>query len=971
MMFSYLSKLQVLICCTALVLVAGCNRSKPGDKTHLNNAEKHFAASDYGSAEVEYKNALRATPGELIALRRLGAIWEARGGPFQAGGYYQRATKWAPRDVATRLGLARSLLALGNLAGARSEALEALKIEPSNGDGLVVLARSATGEAQINDASSRLTVSGADDKASSHLARAILAMNRQDPDAAGWAIERALALDNNSAEIIFLKAKWHLVRNEHAEAEECMKAAVRLAPARSPERVAYASYLLSRSRREEAVALLEKTTAEASDFLTPWRMLAKLAMNDNEPMKAANLLEKVFARDATDFEGTILRVILLLSENGGDHAAKAIVLLDKLKNSHPPSALVEFYLARARLLAGEIDLASAALDRALKIQPEMRDALYLQGTLKLSQGRFDEVASSMEALLRRQPGDAEATLMLAEAYRKGGKPAAAAAVLAAMGDEPDPNVRWLLEKGLVFKELGKTEDARIAFEKAQALEPSNLQAAAELVRLDLLSNNNDSALRRANQQRDLHPKAAGPYYLRASVWMRQAKWHEAEEDVQAALRLEPAMVAAYDLMVRIYAATGKMGQAREQLERMRQIDPGNIAVLMTLGGIHQNGGRKSEARKCYEEILKREREFVPALNNLASLLSEVPGEDLANASRLAELARFLKPDEAAIADTLGWILFKQGDFKRAHSLLGEAADKIPDDPRVNFHYGMACRAMDDANGARKALSEAIAAPADFPGKSEARGHLARLDAMIEPGEAGIRVLEAQIQRDPSDVITRMQLGGRLEADGRPAKAAEAYAGAMAVNPELHLAVSRLAHLYAGPLNSGAKAHEYAQKARELSPGDVRAGAILAVLAFRAGEHERAYVLFQECLANIQDDTALTMQGAWAAYSVGRVGEASNLMETLITRSNIPGELASAKRFLDLVKPGCTAAMIADALALDGDYVPALMARAALAASHNQTTAALHDFERVLQIFPKFTPARDGIEHIEPAQIPDS
>lgn len=954
-----------------MLLVAGCHRGKPGDKTHLDSAEKHFASGDYGSAEVEYKNALRAAPGELLALRRLGAIWEARGGFYQAGGYFQRARKLAPRDIAARLGLARSFLALGNPSGARSEALEALKIEPANGEALVLLARSASGEAEVNDAQSRLAVPGAETQAAVQVARAVLAMNRQDPDEAGLALERAMAVDDKSPEIHLLKAKWHLARQQDAEAEECMKTAVRLAPARSPERAAYASFLLSRSRREEAVTLLEQTTEEAPDFLTAWRMLAKLAIQDKDPAKAEQLLEKVFARDAADFEGVMLRVMLLLADNRGDGTAKAIDLLGKLKESHPANALVEFHLARARLLAGETEPASAALERALRLQPDLREALCLQGRMRLEQGRFDEVATSMETLLRDHPGDGEASLLLAEAYRKGGKVAEAEAALAGIADPSDSELRWLLEKGLVYQELGKTGEARTAFEKVQELEPSNLQAAAELVKMDLLDKNYASAMKRAERQQELHPQAAGPHYMKAMVFMRQTQWTAAEENLKAALRLEPGMVAAYDLLVRIYAATGRMAEAQEQLARVRQIDPGNLAVLMTLGGIHRNAGRNAEARECYEEILKRDREYVPALNNLAAMLAESPGEDLVKARRLAELARSLKRDEPAIADTLGWILFKQGDFKRAHAMLGEAATQLPADPWVKFHLGLACRAMNDAPGARKALRDAITTRPDFPGSSEATKHLARLEETIPPGAAGVRVLEQQILRDPADVIACMRLGALQEAAGQHAKAAAAYAAALAVNPELQLAVSRLAHLHAGPLNDAKKAYEYARKARELDPGDVPVGAILAILAFRAGEHERAYGLFQESLAKIKDDSALMTQGAWAAYSVGRIDEARNLMETVIAQSKNPDELASGKRFLEFQKEDCSAAMIAEALAADPEYVPALMARGAQAAGKNQTDAALQDYQQVLKIFPKFAPASAAIGRIQPKDLPDS
>ncbi len=950
----------------AVLLMAGCSRGKSGGEAHLRNAEKYFSANDYESAEVEYKNALREAPVRLIALRRLGTIWEARGSAYQAGIYFRQAKKIAPRDVEARLGLARTWLTLRNPAAARAEALEILAMDPSNGDALVVLAKSSFSEPEMNDTVARLERQGKDDHASVHLARAILAMKRQDLDSAGSAIERALSLAGDWPEVILMKGQWHLAKREESAAEDCLQKAAQLAPARSPERIAYASYLLNRGRRAESISLLETTNAEAPDFLTPWRMLAKLAMSEKNPEKAGKLLEKVLARDARDFEGGILKAMLLLSEKENDAAANALAQLEMLRKAYPASAMVEFLRARAHLMNGNGESASEAIDRALIIQPDMREARVLQGRLRLSQGRFDELADSMESFFRRHPCDLETTLLLAEAERRRGKPAAAAAALAKITDPPDSDVRWHLERGLVFKNLGRAADARSALEEVQKLEPANLMAAAELVSLDLLAKDDDSAMRRAENQRNLHPESALPHFLRANVLTSQSRFDEAEDALQMALRLEPAMLAAYELLVRIHSVTGKSQEAVGQLEQLRKLDPENIPVMMTLGAIYQGTGRQADARECYEKVLKKDPGFVPALNNLAVILGDSSAEDLERARQLALSARSSKPDDGSIADTLGWILFKQGDFKRTQGLLAEASAKLPDNPLVKFHYAMACRAMADEAAARDAFRQAIAVQADFPGRSEAIEHLARIEATIDPGEAGIRALEEQVARDPSDVIARLRLGALFEAQGRHREAADAYAGALKVNGELHRAVSRLAHLYAGPLNDSDKAYEYARKCKDLDPGDARATAIMGALAYRAREYERANSMFQSSLATIKDDTGLMIQAAWAAYGVGRVDDARKLMETVIARSNVTNELTDAEHFMAFQSGNCPADAITDALASDPEYVPALMARAARAEKEDDTSA-VEDYQKVLEVFPKFAPARIAIQRIRSAQ----
>ena len=50
----------------------------------------------------------------------------------------------------------------------------------------------------------------------------------------------------------------------------------------------------------------------------------------------------------------------------------------------------------------------------------------------------------------------------------------------------------------------------------------------------------------------------------------------------------------------------------------------------------------------------------------------------------------------------------------------ESATKLPDNPQVQYHLGMAYRQVGEKDNARKALQLAVASPEVFPGKDEAR-----------------------------------------------------------------------------------------------------------------------------------------------------------------------------------------------------------------------------------------------------------
>jgi Flp pilus assembly protein TadD len=79
-----------------------------------------------------------------------------------------------------------------------------------------------------------------------------------------------------------------------------------------------------------------------------------------------------------------------------------------------------------------------------------------------------------------------------------------------------------------------------------------------------------------------------------------------------------------------------------------------------------------------------------------------------------------------VSDTLGWILYQRGVYERAWTLLRDSATKLPDNPEVQYHAGMAARQLGQSETARTYLQRAVAFAGDFPAKRDARKALGEL-----------------------------------------------------------------------------------------------------------------------------------------------------------------------------------------------------------------------------------------------------
>ena len=61
--------------------------------------------------------------------------------------------------------------------------------------------------------------------------------------------------------------------------------------------------------------------------------------------------------------------------------------------------------------------------------------------------------------------------------------------------------------------------------------------------------------------------------------------------------------------------------------------------------------------------------------------------NLARAREMIERAVALRPNDGEIVDSLGWVLFRQGDVRGATKYLERAVEMLPEDPTINGHLG--------------------------------------------------------------------------------------------------------------------------------------------------------------------------------------------------------------------------------------------------------------------------------------------
>ena len=952
---------RTLIAVAVLAIAAGCTQQAKRERL-FKRAENYFNSGEYNKAKIEYLTYIRSDPQNATAFQRLGTIWFEQGAPIRAAPFFMKARELAPKNMENRVQLCRVYLSLSDAAAARKELTSILKESPDNTEALALLAETDRTKEDIAHTEQMLQKVRDHDKASYYMAVANVAFHKGDVHGAEAALHHAARLDPKSPTAYLALATLHFQAKNKADGLEDLKRAADLPPVRSIAKVRLAEFKTLNGSMDEAKQLLKEITNKASDFFPAWLLQAKIALMEKHYDEAISFLEHVLSQDPQNIDGKMLQSQVLLAK--GD-TQKATETLEQLSKAYAGVPGIKYQLALLYLRQNNFAQAADVLRQAVAINPENVDTLMLLAQVNLRNNNLEEVVSAMTDVLKKHPDLRSARLLLADAYQLLKRYDEAVAVLQdQLAKTPDDSQASFF-LGLILRQQGKNDEARRIFEKTHELAPDNPASIEQLVQLDLANSDVTGAMARVQELLGKTPDSAAGHFMEGQVQMAMKAWDKAESALQKALELDPKLSRAYDALISVYLAQGKVDEALGKLEALLAKNPKNSPALMTTAMLYEKRKDYAKARDAYEKLLAEDPNFVPALNNLAYLYAS-QFKELDKANELAKKAHQLQPDDAAVSDTLGWIVYKKRDYPRALSLLQESASKLSESAEVQYHLGMANYMMGLVGPAKEALQRAINSPSNFSDKAEGKR---RLDLLQEGEgtEGSIDQMKKFLEQEPNDPIVLQRIGDLYEKQSNWTEAAASYEKAVKLNPSLLSPTIKLAQLNAGPLKDPSKAMTFAKRARELAPTDPKISGLLGHVALQAGSFDWSYSLLQESMRRLPEDVEIRRDFALAAYSLGKVSEAQKAMQEVATTAQDPRRVEEAKSFLLLTsfgqQSGDPAAASAEAekiLQTDPENVPALMVRADLAKKQHQSKSAIEIYSKILDRHPDFTPAQTNL-----------
>ncbi len=455
--------------------------------------------------------------------------------------------------------------------------------------------------------------------------------------------------------------------------EGYLQAAKLVDDARLSERAAKIGlFLKDADKTDEAVSLWLK---QDEKNLTARKIAILSALRAEDEKSAVGHLNRILQDDPAGFESTLMELTKVLEKE--DKAEFIYSVLDTVAVQHPDQASVFFVQA---LLAGQMNLDSIAKERiskALVIQPDWNKALILQAQLAAKSGDFKVARESLEKLLVKTPDNRQVKSMLAQVLIKLEAFEDAKKIYQSLLDVNPEDGSAQFAIALIYLQENELSKAKAYLQALVNKSAWDAKASFYLGRISFKEGQYGEALAWFDKV------TQGPYVYDASmaaisVVMNQKQYIDAEGRMLKLSAAFPKRKLSIDMLkAELLTVQKKHQQAFDVLSSALIKFPEHRDLLYTRALVAEKLGKLDVLEADLKQILVKDPLDAGALNALGYTLTDRT-ERYQEAEVYLSKALELKPDEAVIIDSMGWLRFKQGQIALALSYLRNAYEKQPE-----------------------------------------------------------------------------------------------------------------------------------------------------------------------------------------------------------------------------------------------------------------------------------------------------
>lgn len=267
----------------------------------------------------------------------------------------------------------------------------------------------------------------------------------------------------------------------------------------------------------------------------------------------------------------------------------------------------------------------------------------------------------------------------------------------------DQNLRIRL--GTLYYEHDMTDKALAIFNKLYADSVDDPSILYFLSTIAAVNGDLIASEEYAEESIQKYPDEERGYGNRALIELQRDSVDKAIEILVKANEKIPANFTLKYLLGNSFYQKGEFNSARRYLEQALGVFPESRHARKTLALIYDSLKDWAKSDSLYTILVNEDINDAQTFNNYAYSLAE-RGELLDKALELSTQALQLEPDNSAYLDTMGWIYFKLGKYKKAQEYIQAAVDNDSTNAIVLEHLGDVFSVRKKHNQAREIYRKA-------------------------------------------------------------------------------------------------------------------------------------------------------------------------------------------------------------------------------------------------------------------------
>jgi tetratricopeptide (TPR) repeat protein len=450
---------------------------------------------------------------------------------------------------------------------------------------------------------------------------------------------------------------------------------------RDPGVSAHTTHLAQFMQRErEALASVQLWVELEPDNLEANNTLATLLVRQGKPHEALPHLTLVLRG------GGDPRFPMLLNgfdELAPEQQAALVQGLNELSQEYPDNTQLILTRALVQAQFEQFDQALAGLAEVFKLEPYQQQALLLEARILINR-EDPKPFARIERALEEDPGDKRLRLQYARLLAAEDLPAARKQFEILSSQSPRDG-DLLLSLALINREIGDTSEAKAYLRQMIALGQRTGEANYYLGRIAEEQGDTDAALyhyRQVEEGREL----LGAAQRSGQILIDQDRLEESHALFnQRRAGHPPRSEQLYGVEADLLTKNGHPGEAMTVLNQALADFPDSATLRYSRSMLGEQRNDLALMESDLRYIIEREPDNATALNALGYTLANRT-DRYDEAYQLISRALELQPEEPAILDSMGWVLYRKGEYQKALTYLTRAYAAFPD-PEVAAHLG--------------------------------------------------------------------------------------------------------------------------------------------------------------------------------------------------------------------------------------------------------------------------------------------